>query len=72
MGGGGVTVRAALLLQSLSNMTCNYAVGGRKPFIVSELKPFCIEEWAKIPPQQREQLRLCSYCSQNYTTSHNI
>lgn len=34
-GGGGVTVRAALLLQSLSNMTCNYAVGGRKPFIVS-------------------------------------
>lgn len=67
-GGGGVTVRAALL----SNMTCNDAVGGRKPFIVSELKQFCREEWAEIPPQQREQLWLCSYCSQYYTTSYNI
>lgn len=53
-------------------MTCNDAVGGRKPLIVSELKQFCREEWAEIPPQQREQLWLCTYCSQYYTTSYNI
>ncbi len=32
----------------------------RKPSNVAELKQFCKEEWAKIPPQRRERL-IASY-----------
>ena len=28
------------------------AVHGRKPTNITELKPFCLEEWAKIPPSR--------------------
>ncbi len=32
------------------------SIHARKPSNVAELKQFCKEEWAKIPPQQCERL----------------
>ncbi|MGH0175353.1 UNVERIFIED_CONTAM: hypothetical protein FKN15_070513 [Acipenser sinensis] len=32
------------------------AVHAQKPTIVTELKQFCMEEWAKIPPRRCEGL----------------
>ncbi len=36
-------------------------IHAQKPSNVAELKLFCTEEWAKIPPQRCERL-IASYC----------